>query len=399
MAPLTFEQARALFPALEKRAWLNAAASSPGSSVVLTRMKAHLDETLESGDLGYPTWLRSKEAVRARLARFIGATRPQDVAFTPSTSFGFHLIAQCLKARGLTEVLALESEFPSTTVPLLNAGLTIRAVRRRSDGSAPVEDYEAALRPTTKAVAASVVQFDSGYRVDLDGLSKLCRDRGLPLILNAAQAIGQVPLEVERLGAAFMAGTSHKWLAATYGLGLFYAQPQWLEGTLPLAGWLSVAADDLWLPFPSANRVDDANGFVVTGARTRHDASALEAGAIPWVTLHALDAALELQEALTPAAILEHNLGLQAVLRKELRARGFTPNAPDDPAVGSGICVINVEGDPATAVRELLQKRSVATTPRGGGVRISTHLFNNESDVQQLISAIDQLGIRPPMVK
>ena len=66
--------------------------------------------------------------------RFIGAT-PQELAFTPSTSFGFHVIAQMLKARGISEVLTLETEFPSTTLPMLYDGLALRAVRMRADGT------------------------------------------------------------------------------------------------------------------------------------------------------------------------------------------------------------------------------------------------------------------------
>lgn len=392
---LTFAAARALFPSLEQRVWLNAAASTPGSTTVVAAMQAHLQQTLESGDLEYPAWAAFKEQVRARVARFIGAARPIDIAFTPSTSFGFHVIAHCLRARGVTEVAALESEFPSTTVPLLNAGLSVRGVRRRPDGSAPVEDYEAALRPGTKAIAVSVVQYNSGYRVDLDGLARLCRDRGLALVLNAAQGLGQVPIDVEALGAAFLAATSHKWLGAGHGQGLLYAQPQWLSDPLPLAGWLSVRPEDLWSTLPSLTLSDDALGFVAKGVRTRHEASALEVGGMAWVGLHGLNAALELQEGLSPPEILRHNLGLQRLLREQLRQRGFVPNAPDAPEVGSGICVVGVAGDPNEVVRTLLRDARIMTTARGGGLRISTHFFNCEEDVLALISAIDRLGLRP----
>lgn len=396
--PLSFADARALFPALKERVWLNAAASSPASSLVLEAMQKHLQETVNSGDLHFPAWLHFKEQLRARVAAFIGASAAKDVGFTPSTSFGFHVIAQCLKARGIDEVLVLESEFPSTTVPLLNAGLTLRGVRRRADGSAPVEDYEAALRPSTKAVAVSVVQFNSGYRIELEALAQLCRERGLALILNASQALGQVPIDVTALGASFMASASHKWLGAGQTLGLLYVRPDWLEGGLPMAGWLSVRPETMWRTLPGDTRIDDHHGFVARGVTTRHDASALELGPTPWVVLYGLNAALELLESLRPASILEHNLRLQRLLRAGLRQRGFAPNAPDESAEGSGICVVPVEGDESAAVRALLREASIMTTPRGGGVRISTHFYNDEDDVLKLFSAIERLGILPASI-
>ncbi len=70
------------------------------------------------------------------------------------------------------------------------------------------------------------------------------------------------------------------------------------------------------------------------------------------------------------------------------RSRGFVPNAPDDVTHLSGICTVGVEGDSKEAVRALL-KAGVVTTSRGGGVRISTHVFNDEEDLDKLFHAID----------
>jgi cysteine desulfurase/selenocysteine lyase len=392
MTPL---ELRALVPAANTFTWLNAAASSPTPRPVLDAMTAHLAETAERGDLGYPKWAAFKEQARARLARFIGAS-PAEVAFTPSTSFGFHVIAQLLKARGVEEVLTLESEFPSTTLPLLYDGLRLRAARPRPDGRYTLEDLEAALTPRTRAVAVSVVQFASGFRVDLEGLARLCRARGLTLCLNAAQGLGQAPVDVHALGASFLAGTSHKWLMAGYGVGCLYVAREWLdEVPLPLGGWLSVAPHEQFDAWVHAARTSDAHGFTAQGTRFRREASALEAGGGAWVGLAAVDAALALHEALGVDATLAHNIALQLALRAGLRARGFAPNTPDEAASLSGICVVPVQGPPQDVVRALVREAGVVTTARGPGVRISTHAYNTREDVERLLTAIDRLGVRP----
>jgi selenocysteine lyase/cysteine desulfurase len=127
-------QLRSEFPLFRDFTWLNAAASSPTATSVLAAMERYLRQTAESGDLEYPAWARFRDTVRARLATFIGAA-PSEVAFVPSTSFGFSIIAHLLKAQGQTEVLTLEGEFPSTTLPLLHAGLTLRwLISRRRCG-------------------------------------------------------------------------------------------------------------------------------------------------------------------------------------------------------------------------------------------------------------------------
>lgn len=391
MTPL---ELRAQLPALKGTVWLNAAASSPLPAPVAAAMEAHLRETVATGDRHYPAWAKKKEAVRARLARFIGA-QPDELAFTPSTSFGFHVIGKVLLARGVTEVLALEHEFPSTTLPLLYGGLTVRGVRA-VHGTWPLDTIEAALTPRTGAIAVSAVQFSSGYRVDLPGVAALCRARGLSLAVNAAQGLGHVPLDVGALGADFLAATSHKWFMAGYGVGTLFISRRILESTpLPMGGWLSVEPHEQFQTWANASVVEDAHGFTARGLRIRKEASALEVGGGSWLGLYAVDAALDLHEGVGVETTLRHAVRLNLQLREGLRRRGFSPNTPDDEATCSGICVVPVQGAPLDAVRALLNDAGIATTARGGGVRISTHVYNTEEDVDRLLTAVDTLGLKP----
>jgi cysteine desulfurase / selenocysteine lyase len=392
--PLTVSDIRALFPAVRRRTYLNAAAASPLPAPVATAAHALLNDTLENGDLHFMRWLDGKERIRARAAKFLGA-QPQELAFVPSTSAGFSVIATLFKAHGIDEVVTLESEFPSTTIPLLHHGLTLRVVRPRPDGSYAVEDLEAACTPRTKAVALSIVQFASGFRIDLKAVAQLCKAKNLKLALNGAQALGQLPFLVTSCDADFVCAPSHKWLWAGMGLGLFYAKPEWHQSKhWPLAGWLSTRDIDRWKPFPGSTLVEDGATLVATGAQIVSQPSALETGGPNWVSLFCLDAALELHEQIGLELTRARIIRLQKTLREGLRTRGFVPNAPDAPEVGSGICVFPVRGDPKAACQALL-KRDVMVTPRGPGLRVSTHVFNDDEDLHRLFEALLAAGIQP----
>lgn len=370
---------RDLFPALQRFAYLNAAASSPVATVVADAAIAQLRESVAEADVRFPRWLEFKETLRARLGRFIGA-KPAQVAFTGSTSMGFHAVAELFWRRGIREVLTLDSEFPSTTIPLLARGLRLRVVKAREDGTYRVEDLEGG-----EAVALSAVQYGSGFAIDLPGIVALCRARKVPLAVNVAQALGQVPIDVD--GFDFMCGTSHKWMMGGYGTGLFYAREGWLEEHgLPWAGWFSPPDEQRWQNFPGCTW----EGNVAHGVALRTQAAGLEAGGGHWPALYAFDAALGLLEGVGVPAIHAHNLGLQRVLREGLARRGFVPNAP----LMTGICVTRVAGSPADAVRALFAE-GVVVTPRAGGVRFSTHVYNDESDVQRALEAIDRVQLRP----
>lgn len=386
--------ARSLFPAVKKRVYLNAAASSPLAIPVAAAIEAHLQDTVENGDVHFGEWLVLRDRLRERVARFIGATSGE-VAFLGSTSHGFSAIAHLWAQRGIRRVLTLAGEFPSSTIPFLQAGLSLQVVKPRPDGSTAVEQLADALGPEVGAVAVSAVQFASGFRVDLDGVARLCRERGLPFAVNAAQALGQVPIDVRALGCEFLAAPSHKWLLGGFGTGVFFARRGTLEGRqLPWSGWFSPPDSLRWDAFAGAERSGETpEGFVARGVTIRPEACALEAGGTSWAALHGLSAAVDILESVGVPQVLAHNQKLQRLLRAGLRQRGFSPNAPDDEAGLSGICVVPVAGEVMPAVRALF-KEGVVTSPRGGGVRMSTHVFNDESDVEAALAAFDRLGLR-----
>jgi len=390
---MTFAELRARMPALDKVTWLNAAASSPLPRPVADALRAHVEECETRGDAGITRWLAQKEEVRAGLARLLGAASAAEVAFVPSTSFGFMAAARILRARGVREVVTLASEFPSTTLPLLHEGLRLRAVRPRPDGSFPVEDVEAALTKETGAVALSQVQYASGFHADVVAVGRLCRERGLLFALNACQAVGQVPVDVQAAGAHLCAGTSHKWMMAGFGGGFLCVRQGLMDGLpAPWAGWLSPERAWDMDPFAGGGGQDEGNVRLALGAHFRQGPSVLEAGSHAWTPLVGLGAALALLEELGMPAVAAHNRMLQDQLRAGLRQRGFRPNAPD--AQAAGICVVKVEGAADEAVRALF-KEGVSTTPRGGGIRISTHAYNTPDDVDRCLHAVDRLGLRP----
>jgi cysteine desulfurase / selenocysteine lyase len=389
---MTPESVRALFPALNNFVWLNAAASSPLATPVHEAFVAHQNECLRQGDIGWSQWIAHKETLRGRLAHYVQC-ESRELAFVPSTSFGFNVIGQLLKARGIREVLTLDQEFPSTTLPLLHQGLTLRVVNARPDNTYRVEDLAAACGPETRAVALSLVQYASGFRIDIEALAQWCAEKKLVLILNGAQALGHIPVYLKKWGASFFVSTSHKWFFGGYGVGNLFISSHWLEQPLPQGGWLSVEPSQMFQPFVTARQEATDEGFLAKGFEARKDASSLEVGGGVWSSFQTFGAALALHEQLPPGAVLQHNVALQLHLRQGLRRRGFTPNIPDETAHLSGICVVPFAKPAAEVVGLLMQEKRIATTARGVGVRISTHIFNSHSDVEALFEALDSLHL------
>lgn len=390
---MTPAELRAQFPALSSHVWLNAAAAAPLARPVAQAIRAFADGAEAHGDLGFRQWEATRERLRARLARLTGVA-PAQVGLCGSTSHAMGIVARQLVAKGVREVVTLEGEFPSTTVPLLHAGLRLRVVPRGRDGGFEPEAIARAVTAQTGALAVSAVQFGSGYLVDLVALSALCRERGLSFVVNGAQALGQVPIDVTALGIDHLCSPSHKWLMGGWGVGVLVTRAPLARPALPEAGWLSLPEGSQWNGLSGAHLELTPTATVATGVGLREDAAVVEAGVPPFAAQAGLEAALALVEAVGVETMRAQVLTVQRALRTLLRAEGFVPTTHDEERTLSGICVVKVQGNPDDAVRALLGE-GVVTTARAGGLRVSTHAFNTEADVEALGRALRAAGVRP----
>jgi hypothetical protein len=294
----------------------------------------------------------------------------RDVAFLSSTSVGFSVVASIL-ARGVREVVTLERSFHRQRF-VLNAGIGF--ARSRAKMELRGRGHQAACTEKTGAIAVSIVQFASGFRVDLDAVRAIARTRKLALCLNAAQAIGHVPIDVA--GADFMCGACHKWLMAGYGAAFFYAKPDWLS-ELPLSGWLSVDESVRWQTFGGAAIKQEAR------ARARreivHEAPSLKRGHLGSIPDRSGDRSAGLGPGRSGAS------GAQAMLRDGLRARGFARTRPTIPRARRASPSLPSPIRSASFA-PFATRGSLAPRARRSDL---THVYNDASDDERLLSAWD----------
>ncbi len=364
--------ARALFPALKKYTFVNAAGGAPLARPVAAAGAAYYSEALAHGDAWWATWLARMEETRRLLARFIGAS-PAEIAFTLNTSHGMSLVAGALKGRGT--VLTMHDEFPSSTLAWLNAGYKLKFAEPEN-GRYTLENMERRLTKDVKILVTSYVQYRTGFRQDLEALGRLCRRRGVIFVVNATQALGAMPVDVKKADIDFMVFSCFKWTMAGYGAAGLYASKKYLSTIkFPEAGWRSVAA-----PEDMDNR-----------ARTlKKAASAVEAGCMHFPNIFALGASLKLLSGLGVKNIQARILELNDYMLEGLTGIGARTATPLDRSCRSGITIIKCRR-PAGAV-EKLARRGIMTAARGEGIRVSLHFYNNRRDIDKLITGLKALG-------
>jgi cysteine desulfurase / selenocysteine lyase len=360
-----WQEVRQDFPALAHGVYLNAAAASPTPRPVRETVDRFYRELEEGGDRDWDTWLEAREEVRGRVARFISA-EPDEIAFVPNTSTGINLIVDLLAEDG--PVLSDELEFPTVTLPWVHRGVAVHLMPA-VEGVLRLESFAVGHAPKAATICISHVQFSNGCRQDLDSFGRI--KAGRALVVCGSQSVGAFPIDVRRSPLDALAAAGHKWLCAGFGAGFCYIRRELLARKPPRQiGWLS--GDD---PFAFDNR---SIRLLKSNART-------EMGCPPFAQIFALGAAVDYLSALGIDAIAERVLALNMYLTSRLGRAGFEVLSPGGEH-RSGETLVRV-GEPIRALR-FLRERGISCSPKPEGLRIATHFYNHEPDVDACVDAL-----------
>jgi len=360
-----WDEVRRDFPGLAGKAYLNAAAASPIPRPVREAAEGFYRQLEEQGDEPWDDWLLRREEVRARVARFVGA-EPDEIAFVPDTSTGINVIVDLLEGDG--PVLSDELEFPTVTLPWIHRGVVVHFMPA-VEGVVRLESFASAHAPRAATICISHVQYGNGSRQDLDAFA--AAKNGRRLVVCGSQSAGAFPVDVARSRIDAFATAGHKWLCAGYGAGFVYVSRDLLEKRTPRAiGWLS--GED---PFAFDNR----------RCRVKRAASRVELGCPAFASIFALGAAVDYLAGIGIQSIAERVLALNMYLTFRLGRAGFEILSPGG-EYRSGQTLVRL-GEPARA-RAFLGERGVHVTEKPEGLRIATHFYNHESEVEACVEAL-----------
>jgi isopenicillin-N epimerase len=162
---------------------------------------------------------------REALAAFVGA-RPDDLVFVPNATAGLNAVIRSLRLEAGDEVVTTRHEYGAVTRTWLFAGATLVV--------AEPEEVAAAIGPRTKAVSISHITSPTALVLPVREICAAARAAGVLAVVDGAHAPGQVPLDLDALGADVYAGNCHKWLSAPKGAGFLWARPEHHAWIAPL---------------------------------------------------------------------------------------------------------------------------------------------------------------------
>ncbi len=323
--------------------------------------------------------MREKE-LRRSLARLTGADSEDDIALLKNTTEGISLVAWGLDWQAGDNIVLPRDEFPSNRLPWLAQsahGVEIREVDIRTAEGAE-NALLAAMDSNTRLLSVSAVQWNDGFRLDLETLGKACRAKSVLFFVDAIQQLGALPVDVETCHVDFLAADAHKWLLGPEGIAVFYCRAS--------------ARPRLRLVQQGWHMFDNPWNFHRREWEPSTSAKRFEAGSPNSMGQAALHASLKL--------LLK--TGMEQVSGQILQNTAFLINAlpliagvqitsRTEPERRSGIVSFTHESIPSATLNTRLAEAGVTCAVRGHSIRLSPHFYQDETELAQFIQILERV--------
>jgi selenocysteine lyase/cysteine desulfurase len=385
---------RSLFSTLQARAYLNHAGISPLSDPVVAAVTEAAADLARRGSAAFGDWVARREALRETLAKLVGGSA-QDVGFVSNTAAGLNAVAHSLSLQPGDGIALFEGEYPSNVVPFLRVAerrdLRVHWLSLEPFADPAGPDFgalEATLKRGVKLLSVSAVQFQTGLRMPLSEIAERVHAHGGRLCVDAVQACGAVPIDVEAMGIDYLVCGGHKFMMGPDGCGFLSIRPDAMAELQPsIVGAMSYEGTLAMLM--------EGRGHLRYDHPLVQQPRVFETGMAGTIAFAGLAAAAELLVALGPAAILAHAMRYGDALEPELQARGFRSlRAPDEARRSATLAVEPPEGFEAHLLAPALGEHGVVCGSPDGRLRFSPHWPNAPTEVEAVLSAVDAVLAR-----
>ena len=327
---------------------------------------------------GDECWKLAEEAFEEGKALFAGlvGADPGEIATVENTSMGISMAASLIAPQAGMNVVVDDLTYPSDVYPwMIRPEVEIRYAHPEG-GVVPLSAFENLVDAKTAVINVCHVTMGHGFRHDLAALGELAHRHDAYLVIDGAQSVGVVPIDVVQQQVDFLSCPTFKWLFGPLGAGFLYVRKDLLTlGPPPVVGWMS------------ARNPED---FDVHSMHLHDDARRLQRGVHNAVGLVAAVAGLRIIDALGLDHIWEHVRGLSRRLLEGLEGVGLEVLTPLDDDQRAGIVAFCVPH--AARCQEALAERGVlAGQYLTDQIRMDVSLYHNEEDIERTLGTVAEV--------
>ena len=312
------------------------------------------------------------------MASFLGVSK-EEIGIVRNTTEANSIIVNGLDLKSGDEIIIWDQNHPSNAIAweqrAKRTGVVIKKVTVPATPKSPEEllsPFAKAITAKTRLISFSHISNLSGIALPAKEICQLAREKKIMSLVDGAQSLGMMDLNLLDLGCDFYTASTHKWLLGPFENGIIYVRKENVERLWPMvisAGWKE-----------SGTSVDER--LCVLGQRNE-------------TTPFALPETLEFQLTLGKKNIENRVRTLTAALKEKISTK--IPQAtfvtPLTPNMSGGIVTLNLPGkQPQDVFQKLYEVHGIACSS-SGGVRLSPHIYNTMEDMDKIVAALASLAV------
>ena len=375
MSPELVEKARDYFPYLKNGIiYFNHASTAPINTLMKNRIDEFVRERSEFALDDYWAFKSVADETKAMIGEMINCSGER-IAFLDNTTNGIIWLAQGIDWKTGDRIILNDVEFPANVYPFLQLkekGVEVD-ILKSTNGIVTAEEIINAIKPRTKLISISFVQFLSGYRIDLEKIGKVCREKGIIFCVDSIQGLGALRLDVEKFNIDYLANGTQKWMLGLQGLAFLYVRKELQEKmkSAPI-GWLAVK--DAW------NLLD----FDLT---TKETAERFQPGTLNNLGVYAFNSSMKLFKEFGFEEIEKQILDNSKYFIDELAKIGYKSSLHSLPEKHmSGIISFKTEN--GQKILDHLNQKKIVCSLREGYIRFAPHFYNTKQEIDFVVNAM-----------
>lgn len=360
--------------------WLNAASEGPLPVVAKQALAQAVEWKSSVYQLDIPKFIQVPLELKHSIGRLINVD-PKDVILGTSASYGLHILADGIEWHSGDEIILMQNDFPTNIIPWLaleQKGVVVKQVPA-ANHILDIDEFRRAITPRTRLTCLSQVHTFSGHRLDVQSIVNECQTRGITTVLNIAQSVGTMPVDVSALGVDAVVSVGYKWLCGPYGTGFCWMTPQLRESLrINRAYWPTyMTVEEMKETGPIFYKEQSSTQkYDVFGTANFFNFVPLKTAIDYWI-----DVGIE--------NVYSHNQTLIQQLIDGLDLDRFRLISPSSPSLRSGLLVLSlVDSNHNENLYKHLQSSNIYSAFWKGNIRLTPHVYNTPKQIQKTLEIL-----------
>ncbi|MDM8536695.1 aminotransferase class V-fold PLP-dependent enzyme [Desulfobacterales bacterium HSG17] len=367
------------YPVNNHLIWLNNCGTTPAGNHIVKAVSDFIKGYSQKGVYTEAAnYHKVRQGIKNILCQLMNC-HADELCLIHNTSEGMNYISHGFDLQAGDEIILLENEYPSNIYPWQHwedKGIVLKTTPACENLENFLDELKQKITEKTRVISLSLVHWCTGMPLPIEEVGNICKEKNIEFVVDGAQGVGLIDIDVKKMNIGFMAFSAWKWLMGPLGLGVLYIAGEKLEKLKPIfKGTESVIKDEEYLPYKTELK-PNADRFTISTP-----------GFTDWVYFLA---SLEYLNNIGFEKVQNRIFHLADYLAQRLRQIGFEVYSDRFPKHKTGIVVCEKKEISSANLVSQLNNDKIICAERLSRIRFAPHIYISEHQIDSAVRSLSQ---------